>query len=387
VNQKCLFIINGLGLGNSTRCYAIMEHLVREGYRIHVLTSGNGLKFFQDKSCLESLNSMESFYYSGKNGGVSGWSTLKSLKSLATIAKAKRRQLSSLLDQINPDVAVVDSEYALGPLRRRGVPIVAINTSEMVVSQYLKAHDAPASVRSHFWLVEFADYLFHKHFCDLVLSPFPLRNQTRGKRFLRIGLIARKAVLEHAKKITEHTFPSPRSIRTVVFMLSGSVHASKISFDRELPFRVEVVGLPGDSRGNVVFHGRQMNNVELLSRADALVINGGYSAVSEAFVLGKPVFVVPVSCHAEQFVNAALVRDLGLGFVADEANVLDQLLTLYEHDSWIGRKTLPGAFEIDGAREACGAIGTFLRKRKAYRRSFTEPVAATHLRQPGQESL
>src|SRR5439155_9296538 len=343
VSHTCLFIINGLGLGNSTRCYAVMEHLVEQGARIHVLTSGNGLKFFQDKSCIESLTPMESFYYSGKDGGVSGWSTFKSLKSLAGIARTKRAQLSALLDKLHPDVAVIDSEYALGPLRRRRIPIVAINTSEMVVSQYLKHRDRPAAVRSHFWLVEFSDYLFHKHFCNLILSPFPVNAPTRGPKFQRIGLIARRAVLEHARKITDQNFPSPRSLRTVVFMLSGSVHASNITFDRPLPFKVEVVGIPGESHGNVVYHGRQMNNIEILRRADALVINGGYSAVSEAFVLGKPCFVVPVSGHAEQFVNAALVRDLGLGFMAEEQTVLAQILQMYEQDRWIARKPLPAS--------------------------------------------
>jgi UDP:flavonoid glycosyltransferase YjiC (YdhE family) len=229
--------------------------------------------------------------------------------------------------------------------------------------------------------------MFHKHFCDLVLSPFPLRTQTRGPKFRRIGLIARRAILDHARKITEGTFPPPRSMRTVVFMLSGSVHASNISFDRPMPFKVEVVGVPGESRGNVVYHGRQMNNVELLSRADALVINGGYSAVSEAFVLGKPVFVVPVSGHAEQFVNASLVRDLGLGFVADEANVLDQLLTMYDQNRWIGRHALPEAFEVDGAREASAVIGSFLRERKSSRNPFAEPLTATPLHQGEQKSL
>ena len=31
MSHTCLFIINGLGLGNSTRCYAVMEHLVEQG--------------------------------------------------------------------------------------------------------------------------------------------------------------------------------------------------------------------------------------------------------------------------------------------------------------------------------------------------------------------
>src|SRR5689334_25212948 len=99
-----------------------MEHLAEAGFQIHVLTSGNGLSFFQDKSCIKSLNAMQSFYYSGKNGAVSGWKTFKSLKSLASIARQKRKDLSAVLDQVRPDIAIVDSEYALSPLRKRRIP-------------------------------------------------------------------------------------------------------------------------------------------------------------------------------------------------------------------------------------------------------------------------
>src|SRR5882724_4866075 len=110
-------------MGNSTRCHAVMEYLADLGCQIHVLTSGNGLAYFRDKRIVKSLSSMESFYYSGKNGGVSGWSTLKSISALARIARSKRAQLAALLDNLHPDVAVIDSEYSIGPLRRRNIPV------------------------------------------------------------------------------------------------------------------------------------------------------------------------------------------------------------------------------------------------------------------------
>ena len=94
----------------------------------------------------------------------------------------------------------------------------------------------------------------------------------------------------------------------------------------------------------------------LLEKADALVINGGYSAVSEAFALRKPVFVVPVPGHAEQFVNARLVQRLGLGFVATEETVLEQLLDMHRQDRWAGLQPMPPAFELDGASQAAEAI-------------------------------
>lgn len=357
VSQTCLFLINGLGLGNSTRCHAVIEHLAEAGSRVHVVTSGNGLAYFEGKDCVQSIGSMDSFYYSGTNGGISGWSTLKSIRALLRIAKSKRAQLEGVLNQISPDLVVTDSEYALSPVRRRGIPVVALNTSEMVVNEYLqKGHSRPG-IRSQFWFVEFSDYLFHRHYCNLILSPFPLRTPTRHPKFRRIGLIVRRKVKERAAAAGTPVMPSPRQLNRVVFMLSGSVHASRIPFDQhQLPFRVEVVGRTGESKGNVTYHGRKLDNTDLLMSADALVINGGYSAVSEAFLLRKPVFVVPVPGHAEQYVNACLVRDLGLGFIASESDVLDQLLRMHAADKWLDLKPMPPKFELDGAREAADII-------------------------------
>ena len=40
--KKILFIVNGLGLGNSTRCESIIESLIFKGKTIDIITSGNG---------------------------------------------------------------------------------------------------------------------------------------------------------------------------------------------------------------------------------------------------------------------------------------------------------------------------------------------------------
>jgi hypothetical protein len=353
----CLFLINGLGLGNSTRCHAVIQQLAGMGCRVHVLTSGNGLAYFQNRDCIESLTEMESFYYSGTGRGISGWSTLKSVMSLARLAKAKRKRLARLLDELNPDVAVIDSEYAISPLRRRHIPIVAINNSEVVVTEYLKRRKKAPGTHSQFWFIEFSDYLFHRRYADLVLSPFPRHTPTRHPKFRRIGLIVRPEVKQLATQISTKKILSPRQMRTVVFMLSGSIHASQVDFDgHQFPFKIEVVGRAGQSRGPVVFHGRQLNNAALLERADAFVINGGYSAVSESFALRKPTLVLPVPGHAEQFVNASLIEDFGLGFAATEANVLNRLMDLYQQDRWGDLRLPPPAFDIEGDREAAEAI-------------------------------
>ena len=352
-------------MGNSTRCHAVMEYLAEQGVEIHVLTSGNGLTYFRDKKEIASLTPMDAFFYSGSHGHVSGWRTLAALRRLHRLAHKKREQLAALLAKIKPDVAVTDSEYAVAPLRHRGIPIIGLNNSDVIVSEYLNGRPTPRSIRSQFWVVEFADYLYHKRVCDMVISPAAVRIPPRHPRVQRVGMIIRRAVRETLVRHPPREFPRPGEIKSVVFMLSGSIFASHIAFgDGQFPFHVDVVGREGESRGQITFHGRLMNNIELLGKADALVINGGFSAVSEAAALHKPTLVIPVPGHAEQWVNARALADLGGGYVTDEAGVLELVQRLYRLNRWEGL-TAPGlAVNPDGAREAADFISELLEARR-----------------------
>lgn len=363
----CLFVINGLGMGNSTRCHAIMEHLIDRGVRIHILTSGNGLQYFSGVKGIASLTPMESFFYAGKNGGVSGWRTVTSLHALAGRAKLKRRQLEALLGRQSVDVAVTDSEYITSPLRRRRIPVIALNNSDAVVSGYFACRKPPREVQSHFWFVEYADYLFHRFFCDWVLSPSAVPDAPRHPRIRRVGLIVRKAITEAAGS-TPGVRVSPDRMRQVVFLLSGSIFASRIDFgDGRLPFAVDVIGREGVNVGSVTYRGRLMDNVALLKQADAMVINGGFSAVSEAMALGKPAFVIPVPGHAEQFVNASVVEQMGYGYRVTEDEVVPLLRKLCAAGRWEGLRERQPITGANGAAEAAAFIAAAVAEARAQR--------------------
>ena len=44
--KNAVLLINGLGLGNSTRCKVLIDWLISNNYKITILTSGNGKDFF-----------------------------------------------------------------------------------------------------------------------------------------------------------------------------------------------------------------------------------------------------------------------------------------------------------------------------------------------------
>jgi hypothetical protein len=358
-----LFMINGLGLGNSTRCHAIIENLLKKGAEIHVMTSGNGLEFFRKTTGLASLTSVDAFFYSGVGGRVSFWRTFLSFGKLIGIARRKRAQLEELLTKVKPDVAGIDSEYSLQPLKKRNIPIVAINNSDVVVSEFLRLKNFPFSVLGQFWGVEFMDYLFHRFNCDMVLSPSILPVPVRHPRCRRIGLIVRNELCDFIEKNEGRPFPAPRSIKNVVFMLSGSIFASDIGLgENKLPFHIDVVGRDGTNTESVTFHGKLMNNISLLEKADVLVINGGFSAVSEAVALRKPTFVIPVPGHAEQYANALALKNAGLGYIVSAGDVLSELLQIYEINHWGGLKQPTPVLGIHGAAEAADMISDFADK-------------------------
>jgi hypothetical protein len=351
-----LFIINGLGMGNSTRCHAIIEHLAERGLQVHVLTSGNGLAFFDGRREVASLTPTQPLFYSGRQGRISGWKTIGSLDTLLRLNRAKEREVENFLQRQPVDAVITDSEYSAAPAHRRRIPVLGLNNSDVVVTEYLRRRDKPPGIRSQFWCFEFMDYLFHRQHCDLVVSPSPMPGPPRHTRIRRVGLILRRAVRELAA-IARRDFPLPREMKRVVFMLSGSAFASDVSFGRgDLPFQVDVIGRSGKNVGNVTFYGRLMDNAGFLARADALVINGGFSAVSEALALNKPTFVIPLQNHAEQYVNAQIARDLGRGYVVRAGEVIDKLLQLHATNRWHGLKPSTPLLGIDGARESAEII-------------------------------
>ena len=58
-----------------------------------------------------------------------------------------------------------------------------------------------------------------------------------------------------------------------------------------------------------------------LASADLVIINGGFSAVSEAFMMRKPIVVIPVPNHAEQWINGQTIQNLGVGITSNEKDL------------------------------------------------------------------
>lgn len=349
---RILFLVNGLGLGNSTRCQAVIARLLEAGAEIAVATSDNGLWFFQDQPGLHSLSELPSLRYGAKDGRLSIAATLGQIGQMRATVRQAERAIGGVIRRFRPEVVVSDSVYALGPVRRAGLPLAAINNADMVVRAMAAFGDRPPGVLPQFLAVEMADYLFHRLRPDLVISPRldPADRRAAG-RLRPVGPIVRCGYVGDGA--------ADHPPRRVAIMLSGSVFGSPVSLKRAHPgLIIDVIGrpaAPGEAAG-AVYHGKLRDSRDLLRQADLLIVNGGCSAVSEALMLKKPVVVIPVPRHAEQWVNARLVRHLGVGFEAAEEDLEEAMeRALAGIDALrAGYRRLPPF--ADGAAQAAGLI-------------------------------
>jgi UDP:flavonoid glycosyltransferase YjiC (YdhE family) len=353
---RILFIVNGLGLGNSTRCHAVIQRLVAYGVTVDVVTSGNGLWYFREQPEPENLFEVEALYYASNNGQISIAGTILSIAEFWRILKTNAAKLETILDRQKYDAVVVDSIYNWRPIKRRGIPFAALNNADMVHFGYRRFKDRPKSTRAQFYVVEESDYFFHKSVPDLVLSPtFDLSLAEAGPPYHRIGPIVRSGC-------TPSSIQCPA--RRVLVMLSGSRFGSPVSFSQaKFPFEIDVVGreAPPDAAAQkgVNYHGRVLNSLGILQKSDIAVVNGGFSAVSEAFYARRPLVVVPIPNHAEQWVNARMIEHLGVGMIGSEDNIEADILTAFSRLSEFqsGYDQLPAP--EDGADEAAKILINF----------------------------
>lgn len=314
--RRILFLVNGLGLGNSTRCYAVIRELTAAGAEVEVVTSDNGLWFFSDKSGLHGLTEIPSLRYGAKGGRISVAATLAQAGGMVATLRAVDRIITRRIADFRPHAVATDSTYSFRPVRRAGLPLAALNNADMVGRSMRIFRDWPPAVLPQFLFVELADFLYHATVPDLVISPrLDPADHAQWGHFRRVAPIVRSDCVAGA--------PSTGRPTRVVIMLSGSVFGSPVDL-RNPPagVSIDVVGRPPPREtappAGVTYHGRVRDSVALIRQADLVMVNGGFSAVSEALMLRKPMVVIPVPRHAEQWVNGRVIHQLGVGTTAAE---------------------------------------------------------------------
>ncbi len=99
---------------------------------------------------------------------------------------------------------------------------------------------------------------------------------------------------------------------------------------------------------NLTFYSlNDVRFLDLMSRCKALVCTAGFESVCEAMYLDKPVMMVPVAGHYEQYCNALDASKIGAGIYAEtfDLSILKDGIQIYDRQKNTGYRNWVNSFE------------------------------------------
>ena len=196
--KRILFLVNGYGLGNSTRIHGIIQH-IDKNCEIDIFADGNSLSYFKRVPRIQNIFHGFSTEYGLKNGKIDFLATAgKTFKNCQAIYKSRNR-IKNIIKSRHYDLIVSDSSYSPVFLKNRP-KLISINNADVIIKKALKIKK---EVYIQFFM-EFADYVYNLCVPDLVISPF-FEPHPDTKNIRHIPVIVRKEFQDpHQQLFTKH---------------------------------------------------------------------------------------------------------------------------------------------------------------------------------------
>ncbi|MBI5073410.1 hypothetical protein HZA99_06350 [Candidatus Woesearchaeota archaeon] len=298
--------VAGEGNGHALRAHLLIEHLKKKN-TVHVFSHGKGYRYLKKFYPVHRILGFHMYYINNTVSSVltGGINLLKfPLMLLASL------RYPAFFLRHNPDLAITDFEpFCLYWAKIFRVPCISIDNQHNITNTAIE--DIPSQKISELYsravihgFVPFpAETLIISFFFPSLIK----KNTTLLPPLIRheIQELKKKKYQTNGHIFVYQTSPSYTKLISVLkqidrtFILYG--------FNRE-----EIVG-------NLQFK-RFNDNEHLvdLATADAVIINGGFTTLSEALYLEKPIFAIPVHRQFEQILNGYYLDKLGYGVTVPE---------------------------------------------------------------------
>ncbi|MCC6546544.1 hypothetical protein IT570_05190 [Candidatus Sumerlaeota bacterium] len=308
MKPRFLFCVVGVGAGNTTRNLAILRELRTLGdCDILIAAQGNARKLLSQH--YQTIGLHDIGYSSG--GNFSALSIAKSNLGFPYRFLQNMKATERIMRDFKPDLVVADSDfYCLRPARKLGLKLASINNSALIVEYIRTDGTLPPNCRFSYNVIERSDYWLQRRYPHRVLCPDAGIGIPLPPKFVPIPPMVRPDIVpltEPGDEIVVLTSGSGLDVDTIDLT---PLHDHKI---RMLGTRLTRV--PAQAN----FVGFTLDVMEHLRHARVLVIQGGFSSLSEAIKLRVPTVIIPIANHAEQWVNGRVVEKLGIGRCAKSA--------------------------------------------------------------------
>jgi len=284
--MNILYGVPGEGMGHATRSKVIIDFLVKEGHDLRIVSSSRAFQFL-NKEFPGKVIEIKGLHFAYENAKVSKTGTfLLNLKSSGKSLIHNVAKELMIRQSFKPDVVISDFEsFTFFFAQLHGLPIISIDNMQIMDRCTLDIAIA-SEEKSNYQLaknivkvkVPGANHYFISSFFDA---------EVKKKNTTIVPPIIRKSI-EEAKV--------SRGNHILMYQTSSSLKTVKETLQQLPNENFFVYGMNRDEKqGNVIFKSfSETGFIEDLASSKAVIANGGFSFISEAVYLKKPIYSSPV---------------------------------------------------------------------------------------------
>ncbi len=306
--MKILYTICGDGNGHAFRSSVVIDHLLQQGHDVFIVSSGKAYKYLSQKY-------PKHLEVAGLKLEYSGTRVKKTRTITKNLAKVKSlpqdlRALGAVVKSFQPQVVVTDFEPSASVIASvYDLPLICIDNQHIMTDTRLAIKKA-----------DYPDYLVTKVYTESVapnrdyslITSFyfpPLKKNREGQSWLFPPLI-RSEIMSAVPTTGDYYFCY---LTADCFDQFSSVLAA--TGERFVIYNAS----PRDLGPQFIFREFSATDVVRdLAGSKGVIINGGFTLMTESLYLGKPVLSIPIKMQYEQILNARMVEALGLGMMTKE---------------------------------------------------------------------
>ena len=342
--MRILYGVNGEGMGHATRSEVVIGYLLAS-HDVRVVASGAAYRHLRER--LPRVDEIFGPTFAMDEGEIHRWATLRqnaqqALQELPETVKAWVAEV----DEWKPDVVISDFEPLAGVYARSTrTPLIAVDNINILDRC---RHDAEivGAQRQDYLLARAVTHSMVPGAVEYIVTTFFEPPVARQGTTL-VPPVIRPEIVDAETVRGEHLVVYSSGDPKLLDALRAAGVPARVYGMRGGPDQVQVDGdLELRPRSSADF-------VDSLRTARGVIAGGGFSLLSEAVYLGKPILSVPLHGQFEQVMNARYVQRLGYGLCADAVTeeVLGEFIVrLPEFEA-----TLEG-YEQDGNRHTLRTI-------------------------------
>jgi uncharacterized protein (TIGR00661 family) len=314
--MNILYGLAGFGFGHASRGRRIIEFLKSQGHTVKIVTFGQSIEFLKDYFPEDLIEIRGYKSYFSKDKIAPGKLFLKIIQGAPSVINTNFSIIKKIIKNFKIDIIINDFEAtSRWWARATNLPMITIDNQFMT---HLCKIKSPAK------------FLPSKIASDLLMGLFFPWGDWRF-------ILSLDPASTPARKIfSSNTFVVPPILRNEVFGLKPKTGDFILVYQTATLYKKKLIAALKQTNekficynldekegtfGNITFKKFSQNGLlNDLAQAKAVIQNGGFTLMSEALYLHKPILSLPIKGDFEQLSNALVLEKSGWGMHGDDVN-------------------------------------------------------------------